>query len=555
MFLILLTPAIIFTFKNLTAATVLYHLVFKMSLMSAVLCAGLLFFRPWFVFGVLSLVFLVEVPFESVHLIILERYFSFDAMVATLNTNPVEMRQFSSVLLPYYGVMVFLVVLYVVLFLMSRSVTIPRAGKKRIAWLGVASVALFVLIFVNYARYDPFVARRGGSQSTVVFYWYVLGEYPLNFYDKLRQYYDVKRHRAEIQEGRNAFAFTCSRPDTPDQPEAYVLVIGEGIRYANWHLNGYARETSPVLDTVQHLLSFKHMYSTGTYTASGVPLLLSRGTPFDFDRAYREKTIVTLFKQAGFTTYWVSNQNIFGYIVDPAEVDHLYELGSEAKSDLVVLPKLREVLADTSHSKKFIVVNLLGNHTWAGSFPEEFARYKPTLEYDHRRVLSDANKEYFINRYDNVILVQDYVLGNIIRLLEEKAPISTMLFASDHGLSLFDEGGNLFGYSGTKVADTQVHIPMFIWTSDAWRRDFPKKWGLLSHRTDEPCSTTNVFYTVGEMANIEGEYLNPAASLCNEQFRVDSVRAVFFEGKVDIIGKVSSDGSPQGDTGMIHSVP
>jgi hypothetical protein len=47
------------------------------------------------------------------------------------------------------------------------------------------------------------------------------------------------------------------------------------------------------------------------------------------------------------------------------------------------------------------------------------------------------------------------------------------------------------------------------------------------------------------MADIEGEYLYPVRSLCFEKFQVDSVRTVYFEGKVKVLGSISSPEFPQ----------
>ncbi|MGH8338484.1 MAG: sulfatase-like hydrolase/transferase, partial [Gammaproteobacteria bacterium] len=91
--------------------------------------------------------------------------------------------------------------------------------------------------------------------------------------------------------------------------EVYVIIVGETSRRANWSLYGYARATTPYLETMGNdLIPFDRVTSNATNTILSLPLALTRATPATPGIARSQKSIVALLKEAGFDTFWVSNQ-------------------------------------------------------------------------------------------------------------------------------------------------------------------------------------------------------------------------------------------------------
>ncbi|HVJ38539.1 MAG TPA: phosphoethanolamine transferase domain-containing protein, partial [Stenotrophomonas sp.] len=68
-------------------------------------------------------------------------------------------------------------------------------------------------------------------------------------------------------------AATLRAPGT--RPRLLVIVLGEAARAQNWGLNGYARQTTPVLATVEGLVNFRDMHACGTSTEVSVPCMFS----------------------------------------------------------------------------------------------------------------------------------------------------------------------------------------------------------------------------------------------------------------------------------------
>src|ERR1700679_1291744 len=111
--------------------------------------------------------------------------------------------------------------------------------------------------------------------------------------------------------------------------EIYVVVVGETSRRANWSLFGYSRGTTPRLDAMRSdLIPFNRVTSNATNTILSVPLALTRAAPATRGVAHAEKSIITLLRQAGFATYWISNQARSDALFNPIsqialEADHV----------------------------------------------------------------------------------------------------------------------------------------------------------------------------------------------------------------------------------------
>ena len=88
--------------------------------------------------------------------------------------------------------------------------------------------------------------------------------------------------------------------------EVYVMVIGETSRAANWSIYGYNRNTNPELTKIKGLTAFSHVLTESNTTHKSVPMLMSSVTAHDFNSIYRQKGIITAFKEAGYRTAFFS---------------------------------------------------------------------------------------------------------------------------------------------------------------------------------------------------------------------------------------------------------
>ena len=198
-----------------------------------------------------------------------------------------------------------------------------------------------------------------------------------------------------------------------------MLVIGESARADRWAINGYARPTSPHLSSTPNLVSFHDVVSIATATRVSVPIILTR-KPADFAEsfAFPERSVVSLFKEAGFHTVWLSNQALVGQYDTPisvyakeADVPAFLNPSSydvQTPFDEVLLGPLKSALT-SEHAAVFVVVHMLGSHfNYRHRYPEAFDQFHPSPTPHDPVSLHDPRwKEALNNAYDNSILYTD----------------------------------------------------------------------------------------------------------------------------------------------------
>ena len=307
-------------------------------------------------------------------------------------------------------------------------------------------------------------------------------------------------YEGSLRDARQAqgFSFHAVRPHPPAEPETYVLVIGESSRAMDWQLYGYSRPTNPTLEKTPDLLVFQDVITQAAVTRRSVPLILTRGTIEDEQRTARERSIVSVFGEGGFETYWLSTQErdpftgAINRYPREADVTRFYE----RRYDETLVDSMRELLADDKgHPKRFFVVHTLGSHfTLTSRYPRTFARFPdedPNL----------GSRQLLVNQYDDTIVYTDHVLTDFIALLQQQPGIKALFFVADHGENLRDDARNLYGHYMNNEYD--LPIPMMFWYSPEFAAAFPEKVAAAEHNLSRPLNTRVVFYSLADMAGFD----------------------------------------------------
>jgi glucan phosphoethanolaminetransferase (alkaline phosphatase superfamily) len=368
-------------------------------------------------------------------------------------------------------------------------VTVPRS---------FAALPLLSLVVIYLAVYQYF-----GSWSLVA-----MNDRSSPFGIFSQGYLTVRTRQEEgrLRELAKSFDFSATRLVTPAVPETYVLVVGESARRHNFGLYGYGRDTTPLLAKTANLLAFQNVVTQVAQTQVSVPLILTRGSIENQQRAAREKSIITLFRDVGFRTYWLSSQQreiamaAISHYTEEADIVRYFE----RQHDIVLINAMQEVFAKEGDrvQKRFFLLHMLGSHfNLTSRYPREFARYPDGLTASmFEGTSASLSNTGLINAYDNTILYEDYVLSQLIALLREQPGLKTFLYVSDHGDNLRDDGRNLFGHAHNNEYD--LPIPLLFWYSDEYAQQFPDKITAARLNLAHPLTTRSVFYSLAHMAAI-----------------------------------------------------
>ncbi|CAA6800542.1 MAG: sulfatase [uncultured Sulfurovum sp.] len=298
-------------------------------------------------------------------------------------------------------------------------------------------------------------------------------------------------------------------------PKLVIMVVGEAVRADHFSLNGYEKETNPLLKQ-EKIINFPKMYACGTSTAYSVPCMFSVLNRHDYS-----------YKKG------ISNENVLDVLSHTNEVDILWrDNNSDSKGvalrvpyedyktptnntlcergecrDEGMLVGLDTYIKERKNRDILIVLHQMGNHgpAYYKRYPKTFEKFTPVCKTNQ---LEACTSESISNAYDNAILYSDYFLSKTIQLLKKHKDSheTSMVYMSDHGESLGESGLYLHGLPYFMAPDAQTHIASFMWFGDEAKKI----------DTQKSYSQDNLFHTLLGLFSVETEVYNKQMDILNE---------------------------------------
>jgi len=250
---------------------------------------------------------------------------------------------------------------------------------------------------------------------------------------------------------------------------------------------------------LRDLTVFRDVITQAAVTRRSVPLILTRGTIDDEQRTAREKSIVSVFREAGFHTYWLSTQErdpftgAINRYPREAELTRFYE----RRFDGVLVDTVKQMLVENGakQEKMFFVLHTLGSHFNPTSrYPRSFDVFPD----DDSRLDEHAR---LINAYNNTIVYTDHVLADLMGVLRRRSGLKALFYVADHGENLKDDERGLFGHYQNNEYD--LPVPMLFWCSEEFAARFPDKVAAARANAGRPLNTRVVFHSLADMAGID----------------------------------------------------
>lgn len=217
--------------------------------------------------------------------------------------------------------------------------------------------------------------------------------------------------------------------DTVQAPQKIYLVIGESAYRKHLSLYGYPVKTTPFLDSLSQVeppvLKYYNGIAAAPFTRNVLRMALSFASPRNMTPFYEEKTLIDLANDAGYETYWISNQgasgiqdSYLGYLAAGTKQAIFTQGGYLANDDFDLIPLLRKV--HNSNRKQFFIIHLVGSHN------DYSDRYD---KVDAEAIPGDKS---LVNEYDRSIHHTDRVLYRIYDVMQQDSTAVFFHF-SDHG--------------------------------------------------------------------------------------------------------------------------
>ncbi|HDG9772741.1 TPA: phosphoethanolamine transferase EptA [Raoultella planticola] len=283
-----------------------------------------------------------------------------------------------------------------------------------------------------------------------------------------------------------------------------ILVLGETSRAQNFSLGGYQRETNPRLKQ-DDVIYFANTTSCGTATAVSVPCMFSNmpRAHYDEELAHHQEGVLDILQRAGIRVLWNDNDGGCKGACDRVPHQNVTDLNLTGQCiegecyDEVLFHNLESYI-DNLQQDGIIVLHTIGSHgpTYYNRYPAEFRKFTPTCDTNE---IQSCSQQQLTNTYDNTILYIDYVVDKAIKLLQSKQDkfTTSLVYLSDHGESLGEDGVYLHGLPWSIAPETQKHVPMLLWLS----QDYQQRYGVSSQCLQQraktaPYSQDNLFSTL-----------------------------------------------------------
>ena len=322
---------------------------------------------------------------------------------------------------------------------------------------------------------------------------------------------------------------TAAAPRRDGRPPLLLLVIGETARADHFSLNGYARPTNTET-AARGVISFGQVSACGTSTAASLPCMVSHLGRVAFSARSKDyQNLLDVVQRAGLAVLWLDNQSGCKGLCErvphafaaeaPAGSAHAAGLCQDGEClDEALLTGLDQRLAALPAERRergvLLVLHQMGSHgpAYARRSP---ATRKPFQPECRSHALQDCATAELVNAYDNSIAYTDHVLAGAIDWLarQQERYDPMLLYVSDHGESLGEDGLYLHGLPYAVAPRAQTHVPMLLWLAPQSEAAIGATRECLRKRRDVPLSHDHLFHTVGALLGVQSRLFDPALDL------------------------------------------
>ena len=286
-----------------------------------------------------------------------------------------------------------------------------------------------------------------------------------------------------------------------DSKDIFVLIIGESARRENFSLYGYERETNPLL--AKDSVTVLDAVASDTYTREAVKAILSYKPG---ETLY--ELLPNYLQRNGIDVIWRTNN--WGH--PPLHVEKNYnktelkERFPEADGgyDGILFHSLKEDILASDSTKIFVGIHTYTSHgpSYFKNVPDEQKVFFPecrTVE------MANAVPSELVNAYDNTIHYTDSLVHSVIETLRNDFPDrrSCVIFISDHGESLGEDGNYMHGLPKNMAPACQLEIPFIIWTSD----------DSLKVKDIQKAGHYNIYHTVLDFLGLETPFYDESKNI------------------------------------------
>ncbi|HIF48187.1 phosphoethanolamine transferase [Candidatus Thioglobus sp.] len=423
--------------------------------------------------------------------------FDDNMIVNSMETNLAESMDLFSIKLAAYFVM-----LGVLPSVWVYRVTLQKHSFNAQLWRRlraiVALIIVFVLVTLAFSKAYTSFARENKQLRLHInptYFMYAIGKHINNQFESIDTPFVTIGQDATIQRSNKT-------------SKLIIVVAGETARADRFSLNGYKRDTNPLL-AQQDVISFEQMSSCGTDTAVSLPCMFSSLTKSDYShtKGKNMSNVLDILSTAGVEVLWRDNNSSSKSVADRIEYQDYKSNEVNTICDIEcrdegMLPGLQSYIDTRQNKDIMIVLHMMGSHgpAYYKRYTKEFEQFTPVCKTNQ---LNECTNEQINNAYDNTILYTDYFLAKVIELLKnnQKEYKTAMLYMSDHGESLGEKGLYLHGMPYFMAPKEQTHVSSIMWFDDQFSKEINLQ--SLQQKSKQAKTHDGLFHTLLGLMSVD----------------------------------------------------
>lgn len=335
-----------------------------------------------------------------------------------------------------------------------------------------------------------------------------------------------------------------------EKGELYVLIIGESLSSDSMGVYNPIIKNTPFLNSLAEngkTVVFPNAYSSFVNTVPSITASFSQGniqTGLTFPHG---ANLISMAKQAGFTTYWISNQVKNGNADTPIGAisnlaDHSYFTtnfvfdGSYSQQpDMILLPKLKETFdsLDTTQNN-LVIIHLMGSHSpYYNRYPDDYPVVKiNSAAYIGGLIKQPEFSESLIRNsdYENYltsIKYNDEVIQEISKLILDRPDFQAMVYYSDHGEALLYNSFNTKEqkpqapagrHNLAQFSYAMTRIPLIVSYSDKFKEQHSETVQALLKNQEQIFTNDTLFDFMLDLMNVQSDTINHQLSVASNSY-------------------------------------
>jgi len=464
----------------------------------------------------ISIVFLFIILSSLIAIIPISYYYLFnvalspEACSAIMQTSYKESYEFVRVFVSfkiYLSIFVYIILIFIVLYKQTKHSNFTISFR-----------AILVALFLIYFAKDSI-----RSYNIVTF-----------FPTQAKLYIDELAKFTKAQNAR-ANSISTFKATKNNSNETYIIVIGESANSSHMSLNGYERVTTPNFDKLykdNNLLNFSKAYANHVQTMKALSMSLTQANQINKKEYMSSPSIINIANSAGFETHWLSNQSLYGLnstllSVLATKANYVYDLNKNISStvalnyDEKLIPILKDILNTKTEQNRIIFIHLMGSHyEYFRRYPDDRAIFRnPYID------IGTYRDSYLLNSYDDSIAYTDFVLNDMLKLLQKENKVSGFIYFSDHGED------TIKGHHPDMFTPDMAKVPFFIWLSKKYQQKYTKTYNGLKSNQNKLFSNDFIYDTLIGLTGIKTDYYSKEYDICKDDFILEDKNAYTLHGR------------------------